>query len=252
MISFMANFRDYSPYNNMLIRLQRPSCSFYATQKDWKKRFDRYLTLDARPMIILAPMHPVMLVYDLDSTHGPPLPESLRDHSRFEGEWDPKRLIHTVENASKHDLIGIERVSLSSTNSGFATVSGARRGMKMRIAIHDGLDDASSYGVLLHELAHVYLGHLRGDTDGWWPSRGELDRRVMEVEAEAVAYIVSRLAGLMGSSAKYVSAYTIDSFVLGAISIDTIAKTAGRLDQMGKRILPKRKSKVEPRKRSNR
>ena len=111
----------------------------------------------------------------------------------------------------------------------------------MRIGLHDELDAPSRYGVLLHELAHVYLGHLGGDQDGWWPSRGDLARRAMEVEAEAVAYIVSRRAGLKGASPQYVSRYTDDEPVLQKFSLDLIAKVAGRLDEMGTRVLPKRR-----------
>ena len=158
MVSFMGNFRDYAPFNNMLVRLQNPSCSFFATQKDWNKRFFRRLKEDARPMLILAPMHPVMLVYDLDSTEGPPLPEELQQFAKFEGEWDPTRLSRTVTNASTRDLIRIDTVKLSSTNAGFATLSAGQGGMEMRIGLHDALDEPSQYGVLLHELAHIYLG----------------------------------------------------------------------------------------------
>ena len=61
LIKFMGRFREYAPYNNMLVRLQNPSCGFYARAKDWRDRFDRYPKEDARPMLILAPMHPVML-----------------------------------------------------------------------------------------------------------------------------------------------------------------------------------------------
>jgi hypothetical protein len=70
MIDFMGRFRVYAPYNVMLVRLQNASCSFFATAKDWDERFERALKEDARPMLILAPMHPVMLVYDLDQTEG--------------------------------------------------------------------------------------------------------------------------------------------------------------------------------------
>jgi len=59
-------------------------------------RFGRALKEDARPMLILAPMHPVMLVYDLDQTEGEPLPKELKNFARFEGEWDPTRLRRTV------------------------------------------------------------------------------------------------------------------------------------------------------------
>ena len=60
MVEFMGRFRDYAPYNLMLVRLQNPSCSLFAAERDWRKRFRRRLKEDARPMLILAPMHPVM------------------------------------------------------------------------------------------------------------------------------------------------------------------------------------------------
>jgi len=53
-----------------------------------------------------------------------------------------------------------------------------------------------------------------------------------------------------GSSAKYISGYIIDDFVLRAFSMDMIAKVAGRLEDMGTRILGKRKLKVRSRTRS--
>jgi hypothetical protein len=241
MVSFMGNFRDYAPFNNMLVKLQNPSCSFFATQRDWGRRFRRWLKEDARPMLILAPMHPVMLVYDLDSTEGPALPQELQQFAKFEGEWDPARLSRTLKNASTRDLIRIDTVKLSSTNAGFATISAGHGGMKMRIALHDELDEPSRYGVLLHELAHIYLGHLGGDKDGWWPSRGDLTRRAMEVEAEAVAHIVSRRAGLKGASPHYVSRYLDGDATLQAISLDLIAKVSGRLEGMGTGTLGKRR-----------
>jgi hypothetical protein len=90
MIAFMGRFRNYSPYNNMLVRLQNPTCAFFATEKVWREKHRRDLVEDARPMLILAPMHPVLLVYDLDQTDGPPLPQKLLEFARFEGEWQPR------------------------------------------------------------------------------------------------------------------------------------------------------------------
>lgn len=105
----------------------------------------------------------------------------------------------------------------------------------MRIAVHEELDSPSRYGVLCHELAHIYLGHLGGDKDGWWPSRGDLKHRAMEIEAESVAYVVSRRAGLSGASSQYVSRYLDKDDALDCVSIDLIAKVAGRLEEMAKR-----------------
>jgi hypothetical protein len=70
MLDFVARFREYAPFNNMLVRTQMPACSYYATEKDWLGKFGRQLIEDARPLLILAPMHPVMLVFDVDQTTG--------------------------------------------------------------------------------------------------------------------------------------------------------------------------------------
>jgi hypothetical protein len=244
MIDFMGRFRDYAPYNNMLVRIQNPSCSFYATEKDWSKKFERLLNEDARPMLILAPMHPVMLVYELDQTHGKELPKELTAFATFEGEWNSDGLSKTIENAGRRDRIRVDVKKLSSTNAGFATIARGDNNFKMRIALHDDLDSQSRYGVLCHELAHIYLGHLGTDKDHWWPSRTNLDHKTVEIEAEAVAFLVTSRAGLTGSSASYVCRHMSGGNLPASVSLDLIAKVAGRIEEMGKRVLePRRPSR---------
>jgi hypothetical protein len=75
----------------------------------------------------------------------------------------------------------------------------------MRIVIHELLDEKSRYAIICHELAHIYLGHLGTDMDNWWPCRLNLTNRTVEIEAESVAYIVTQRAGLLSSSACYLS-----------------------------------------------
>ncbi len=237
MVVFMARFRDYAPYNNMLVRLQNPTCSFYATERDWCNRFARNLKEDARPMLILAPMHPVMLVYGLDETEGNALPQELNKFARFEGLWTADWLHRTVRNAATHDRIRVDFKTLSSTNAGFATMARGTGDWKMRIAIHTGLDEPSQYGVLCHELAHIYLGHLGTDRDHWWPSRADLDGRAVEIEAETTAFIVTTRRGLAGSSAAYVSRYLGRGPLPSSVSLDQVAKVASRIEQMSDRRL---------------
>lgn len=243
MVSFMGLFRDYAPFNNMLVRLQNPTCSFYATEPDWRKRFERHLKEDARPMLILAPMHPVMLVYDLDQTDGKPLPKEVTEFAKFEGEWKSDWLTRMVENAKVHDKIRVDFKTLSSTNAGFATIAVGEGGWKMRIAIHDGLDEPSRFGVLCHELAHIYLGHLGSDKDHWWPSRRELSHHTVEIEAEATAFIVSSRFGLKGASARYVSRHLGNDPIPANVSLDLVAKTAGRLEKMAKESMGARRER---------
>jgi hypothetical protein len=145
-----------------------------------------------------------------------------------------------VQNAHVHDQIRVGFKSLSSTNAGFATVVGGNGEWKMRIVIHEELDEASKFGVLCHELAHIYLGHLGSDKDHWWPSRRELSHRTVEVEAEATAFIVTSRFGLRGASARYVSRYLGNEPMPHSVSLDLIAKTAGRLEKMATEILKPR------------
>lgn len=245
MIEFMGKFRDYAPYNNLLVRVQNPSCSFYATAWDWERRFRRRIKEDARPMLILAPMHPVMLVYDLDQTEGKELPNGLNKFSKYHGFWDERWIEKLTDNAARH-RIRIDYKELSSTNGGFATYANRDSEWKMRIAIHDRLDAPSRFGVLCHELAHIFLGHLGGDKDLWWPSRLNLDHHSMEIEAEATAFIVTQQLGLHGSSEVYVSSHLKGGNQLPeGVSLDNIAKVSGKIGQMAKGLMPEPKPKKE-------
>lgn len=242
MLRFIARFRKYSPFNNMLVYTQNPSCAYFATEKHWYEKFRRFLKEDARPMVILAPRNPVLLVYDLDQTEGPPLPKELDHFAKFEGSWNPRLLKRAVDNAEKNSRIRVDFKTLSSTHGGFATTGRRVHGFKMRIAIHDGLNEPSRFGVLCHELAHIFLGHLDSDGDHWWPSRSGLSHKTKEFEAEAVAYLVTTRLGLEGNSARYLARFTErDAAPPAAVSMDTIAKVAGRIERMAKESLPERR-----------
>lgn len=69
---------------------------------------------------------------------------------------------------------------------------GETRGWESRVQIADSLDDASAAAVLIHEAAHITLGHIYEDYSGY--------REMFEVEAESTSYIVAGLHGLDTSS----------------------------------------------------
>jgi hypothetical protein len=240
MIEFTARFRDYAPYNNLLVKIQKPSCGFYATARDWNLRFNRDVKEDARPLLILAPMHPVMLVYDLDQTEGSPLPKKLTDFATTEGQFEPEWLAQLLENAER-DRVLVRFQELSSTHGGFATTRLRDGSYKMRIAVHSGLNQASSFSVLCHELAHIYLGHLGSDQDGWWPSRINLSHATVEIEAEATSFIVATQLGLTPVSESYLASFITGDQIPETVSIELITKVAGKLTEMVKRKLPTRK-----------
>ena len=68
-------------------------------------------------------------------------------------------------------------------------------------------DDTSRYATLVHELGHLYCGHLGTPHDRWWPDRRGLTQQVEEFEAESVAYLVCHRVGILPTSDQYLSGH---------------------------------------------
>jgi hypothetical protein len=234
-INFVSKFRQYSLFNNMLVYAQNPFVTYYATEKHWKEAFNRTIKPEARGMVILAPMTPVLIVYDIDETEGPPLPSKLEGFTAVQGKFSEPILQKTLDNCTRNG-IQVEKKTLSRLYAGFATRRSVRPGYKMRVAVHDKLAPKEMYGVLTHELAHIYLGHLGCDNDKWWPSRLGLDKATKEIEAEAVSFLLNARLGLEGSSASYLSTYVKDEGALNKVSLDLIVRVAARIEGFGKRL----------------
>ncbi|MGO8699302.1 MAG: hypothetical protein ACLQVY_16470 [Limisphaerales bacterium] len=238
-VEFVSRFRDYSPFNNMLVYLQNPLTTHFATARHWQKAFGRSIKNEARGMIILAPRTPVLLVYDLADTDGPPLPENFRLFAQTSGPFNPLILERTVKNCER-DQIRVERRPMSELRGGFTTTRSQDPAWKMRVVLRAEFDATAAYAVLCHELAHVYLGHLGGDKKGAWPFRANLTLAVSEIEAEAAAHIVCARAGLKTRAAEYLASYVDDDANLDAISLDLISRVAARIEEMGRRLLAPR------------
>jgi hypothetical protein len=235
-VDFVARFREYSPFNNMLVYLQNPMATYFATASHWRKAFGRTIKDEARGMIILAPRTPVLLVYDVADTEGPSLPDKLEVFTRTSGKFNPMILDRTVKNCERDGIL-VERKPMGQLRGGFSTARVHDSRWKMRIGLRDELDHGSAYAVLCHELAHIYLGHLGADKESGWPYRLNLPHNVAEIEAESVAYVVCRRAGLRTHSAEYLSSFMEDSADLDSISLDLVSRAAGRIEEMGRRLL---------------
>ncbi len=249
LLDFTAKFRNYSTYNNALVYLQNPNVTYYATASHWRKEFERWVKADARPMVILAPMTPVLMVYDLADTEGPALPKYLIDPFLAKGSIDKRVMTNTIENC-RRDMIDVSWTKKSFLNAGCAIRYFFRENVanehssKVSIEINNKLNETASYATITHEIAHIYLGHLGTDNDQWWPDRRHLTRNQKELEAEAASYIVCSRVGLETKSDEYLSLYLKSENDLEAISVESIIKTAALVERMGTRRLPPRKKKT--------
>ena len=229
-VNFVSKFKDYAPYNNMMVYLQRPTAKYWATEKDWNKRFKRNIKEDAIPLIILRPMGPIMLVYEIEDTIGPDLPEGLLNPFRVEGNFDPDDLDYLVHECLK-DGISVHGATLRGFLAGRAVRVTKEKKPSLFIQLNKNHKTKEQFATLCHEIAHIYLGHLGGDPNDKWPSRMGLSRNQRELEAESVAYIVCRRRNLITSSADYLAGYWTKPVDRNDVSIDMIMKVAGRIEQ---------------------
>src|SRR5262245_47182386 len=68
LLRFIGRFRFYAPFNAMLVHLQMPGAKYVATPSGWLRNYGRRIKADARPLVILRPMGPVMFVFDVSDT----------------------------------------------------------------------------------------------------------------------------------------------------------------------------------------
>jgi hypothetical protein len=249
-IQFTSRLRHYSLFNNALVYMQNPQVSYYATEVHWRKAFNRILKADARPMVILAPMTPVLFVYDWSDTEGEgTLPEMAEGLFDVEGILPEGLLEKTVKNCERFKFV-VKRRSMGTLQAGKVfsprwMETGYRRTQHVKafITINTKFDDEAAYATLCHELAHVFLGHLGNDADEWWPNRRDLPTNPGELEAEAVSYLVLNRLGLETKSAEYLAGYIHSPDDLKNISPGSIVKVASLIERMGRKMIAPKKHK---------
>jgi hypothetical protein len=113
------------------------------------------------------------------------------------------------------------------------------------VDINQDLPLNSRYASAVHELGHIYCGHLGSVKGAWWKDREGIDRSIKEIEAESVSYLVCKRRGLETKSEQYLALQSEKNIELPAISLDAILKTVSYIEGMGTR-LPKPPEGMEP------
>jgi len=250
LLQFVARFRYYSPFNAMLVHIQMPGARFVAPPRRWLNGYGRHINPGARPMVILQPMGPVMFVFDVSDTEGDPLPPQVEKPFEVRAGKVGGRLPRTIEN-TKRDGVAIHTAKLGSQQGGsIGPARGPAKVLKfgkttvpVRYALELSQDatEESRYAALVHELAHLYCGHLGTPNDKWWPDRRGLEHQVREFEAESVAYMVCTRLGISNPSEQYLAGYMGQQNETPPISLECVVKAAGLIETMGRETLKPRK-----------
>jgi hypothetical protein len=187
-LEFVARFHQYSAMNIFLILLNKPEATRIAGFQTWKK-LGRFVKKGERGIPIFAPMigrkdsldkdspkelfgFRIVYVFDISQTDGEPLPP-VPDWKSPEknAELNEKLIAYAKSN-------GIEVVVKKQRGE----IQGVSLGRLIEI------DPGAGTITLLHELGHELLGH---HNEGIL-----LDRAIGELQAESVAFVVSKYFGL--------------------------------------------------------
>ena len=263
LMHFTAGFRRYSPFNALLAHIQMPGASYVAPAYRWARDYKRRIRPGARPIVLLQPMAPVMFVFDVSDTwplpDAEPLPRNVTHPFEVLSGWVYGELWWTMENARRD---GIRIVECDSGSQLAGQIGEALTGETLKFQVrkrpkpefcnikvrYELLLNAqhsreTKYATLVHELAHLYCGHLGTSNLKWWPSRCGLPQEVKEFEAESVAFLVCSRLGIENPSSEYLSGYVKDHKNTPPISLDCVLKSAGLIEQMGRGRLRLRKEK---------
>ncbi len=261
LLRFIARFRLYSPFNAMLIHTQMPGAIYVATPHRWLKDYKRKIQPGARPITILQPKGPVLFVFDVSDTSPLPdaqeLPQSVTNpFAIFKGKENGE-LDKTIENA-KRDGVRVHQHEFGSQHAGqiqtantsdvFHLSEGPKSKerhvtipVRYELLLNSRQTSEEKYATLVHELGHLYCGHLGTPNPEHWPDRRGLSKQVVECEAESISYLVCTRLGIETPSAEYLSGYLGERGKMPTISVDTVVKIAGLIQEMGRHKLPLRK-----------
>ncbi len=223
-LAMAAKFHRYSFGNVMLILSQRPDATRVAGYRTWQS-LGRQVRKGEKGITIIAPM---LVKQDTEPGEDPEKvlrfkAASVFDVSQTDGDELPKPA--QMQGTPREHL---QRLEQFITNQGIVLkvrmdigqAAGISRGG--HICIRPELTPPERFSVLVHELAHEMLHH------GEHAERG--DKQTRELEAEAVAYVVSTGIGLEPGTAcsDYIQSYGGDAEKLAAV-LDRVQKTAARI-----------------------
>ena len=238
-LTVMSRFYHYSARNCLLILMQKPEATHVASYNKWRKEFNRQVRKGEKSIRILAPIahkstiretnkdtgevkdrehvwysFKAVPVFDISQTDGDELPSIVTDLSGDMSDFDGM-----CDRVAKCAKLPVEwDVDITDPEChGYCSFA------EGRIAIRSDMSEVQTFKTLVHEVAHSIL---HGD-DG---EQHEAKRKVREVQAEGVAFVVCKALGIDTDdySFGYLAGWGGDTKEVLA-ELDVIRKTANAI-----------------------
>ncbi|QBN17267.1 M78 family metallopeptidase domain-containing protein [Flavobacterium nackdongense] len=236
--NFIASFHHYSRYNTMLVYIQNPDVTFFGGTTFWKNR-NRTINEDAKPLLILCPNGPMMCAYDIYQTSGKKsVDEFLKDGlgtTDIKGFINQKLYDGLLKEVANWG-IKIKFKPFSFFKGGHITtiISG-----RLEIVLKENATIEESFSVLIHELAHLFLGHTGHQSLNHISQKKpmkllsrKIPRATEELEAETVSFLICCRVGLLSNSQEYLAGYIKNEKDLAEFNYELVIKTADKLEKL--------------------
>lgn len=256
LLKFVGTFKRYSPYNAMLINLQKPGARYALTEPRWRTEYGRVLEPGAQPLVILQPGGPFMVVYDVGDTEAlrgaHPLPPEITNpvavQSRISDPELKQRWDWTLNNLAP---LGVRLTLVSHANSSCGSTYPARRSgtvtrlsatgktrpeefsLLFEIEVNTHLALVDKYATLVHELAHLFCGHAGPSPVASWPDRRDGSKARNEVEAESVAHMVLGRLDPDVTMGDYILGHLDKDGDMPEVALNVMFKVAGDIIELG-------------------
>lgn len=227
-VNFADRMKGFGPFNVQMIYAQRPGAGRVATRREWASQ-GRTVRPGSIPIIVLRPMGPIGYVFEELDTDPPFERDPASDMFAADGDFSPDRLKDLIANLAKptkrHLMVKVTSKPAGANLAGWITgrplapdaIPSVERGEARsvwHVSINERLTPAEQFVTLLHELGHLFCGHLGAFADNnlavdefGWPDRGHIPHAAQEIEAELVAWWLANREGLTTGSPHYLRPY---------------------------------------------
>lgn len=253
----ISQFHRYSTRNTLLIHIQNPNATRVASYKLWDEQFNRHVKKGEKSIRIFAPISPpaekklmekldpatgapvldsdgkpvmeemtalsrprfkLVPVFDVSQTYGDPLPELVENLTGDVEQYGA--FLDTLRDVSP---LPVEFEPLPENNDGYC-----RYGEK--IGIREGMSEVQTVSAVVHEITHARL-HDKENIAEQPENAEEKSKRMREVEAESVSYVVCQHFGIETSpnSFGYLAEWGSEDMSEFKASLDVIRKESNAL-----------------------
>ena len=205
----MSKFWRYSYHNQLLIVHQMPRATRVAGFRKWRE-MGRWVRRGCKAIRILAPRFRKVLVYDEKTKRFVEkeevvyfVPVPVFDLSQTEGQPLPEVQI-SVKGDNYRDFLDnlltfceSKKIKVDFRNLGINGLYGYSKGGQIAITNTESIN--TQVNTMIHEVAHELLHHGK-----------KLSKQETEIQAEGVAYVVTRHFGMENKSFNYLALYDAD------------------------------------------